>query len=75
MPVIQSEIVDECDDSQEDEKESDIMAVEDLEVATYDDVEDEIYYKVKEDSNQQDRSLDTNQSARSGSTFSLPGVR
>ena len=35
----------------------------------------ELYCKVKEDSNLQDRSEDTNQSARSGSTFSLPGSR
>ena len=34
---------------------------------------EELFCKVKEDSEMQDRSLGTNQSERSGSTFSLPG--
>ena len=34
---------------------------------------DEPYYKVKEDSHMHDSSMGTNQSERSGSTFSLPG--
>ena len=38
------------------------------------DEEEEMMYKVKEDSLMQDRSLGTNQSERSGSTFSLPGI-
>lgn len=37
--------------------------------------EEELYFKIKEDSNAQDRSLGTNQSVRSGSTFSLPGYQ
>ena len=36
--------------------------------------EEEMLYKVKEDSLMQDRSMGTNQSERSGSTFSLPGI-
>ena len=43
-----------------------------LNVVTEDE-EEEIFFKVKEDSELQDRSLGTNQSQRSGSTFSLPG--
>ena len=38
-----------------------------------DEYAEEICYKVKEDSLMQDRSMGTNQSERSGSTFSLPG--
>ena len=38
-----------------------------------DEFAEEIYCKVKEDSLMQDRSMGTNQSERSGSTFSLPG--
>jgi len=36
-------------------------------------IEDELFYKIKEDSELLDRSMGTNQSERSGSIFSLPG--
>ena len=71
MPEICADLIDVDEIQNEDNQ---FIQVADL----YDenDIEQqELYCKVKEDSLVQDRSEDTNQSARSGSTFSLPGSR
>ena len=71
MPEICADLIDVEEIQDEDNQ---FIQVADL--YDEDDIEQqELFCKVKEDSLVQDRSEDTNQSARSGSTFSLPGSR
>ena len=69
LPQISSQMLDDEDDEENHRPKS-----PSLNFATDDgDEQDEIYYKVKEDSLMlEDRSMGTNQSEKSGSTFSLP---
>ena len=76
LPQIESQMVDGLDDIDGEEETGQQIVNEKAPIApalSIDEGVAELLYKVKEDSQQLNRSMGTNQSERSGSTFSLPG--